>query len=65
MGFTYRQFSKFDGHEREDVMEDWKQYVATMASVEDRLLTQYPATFALSRPVIRVFHDESTFFCQC
>lgn len=66
MGFSYRQFSKgvyFDGHEREDVILDREKYVETMASMEDRLLTQYPVASASSTPasIIRVFHDESTF----
>ena len=65
MGFTYRQFSKgiyFDGHEREDVVKDREKYVATMASVEDQLLTPSPAAPGAVTPIIRVFHDESTFY---
>ena len=64
MGFSYRQFSKgiyFDGHEREDVVKERKKYVEIMASVDDQLITQYPATSITSTPIIRVFHDESTF----
>ena len=59
MGFTYRQFSKgiyFDGHEREDVVKDHEKYVATMASVEDQLLTPSPAAPGAVTPIIRVFH---------
>ena len=42
MGFTYRQFSKgiyFDGHEREDVVDDRSKYLSRMASLEDRMIT--------------------------
>ena len=68
MGFSYRQFSKkiyFDGHERDDVREDRKVYVGKMFSLGDRYLTQYPPplTSAL-QPIIRVFHDESTFYAN-
>ena len=66
MGFSYRQFSKgiyFDGHERDDVVQDRKEYVAIMGLLEDRFLTQYPPPPSLLalQPIIRVFHDESTF----
>ena len=68
MGFSYRQFSKgvyFDGHERDDVVEHRKEYLDTMTSLQDRMLTspsQYLPPFSSTLPpIIRVFHDESTF----
>lgn len=67
LGFSYQQFSKgvyFDGHERPDVLEDRKVYLETLLSYENRMMVyQSPATDPSSpiRPIIRVFHDESTF----
>lgn len=67
LGFTYRQFSKgvyFDGHERADVIQDRKEYVATMSLYESRFLTAHSPTLSpqcTQWPVIRLFHDESTF----
>ena len=69
MGFSYRQFSKgvyFDGHEREDVVEHRKKYLATTASLEHRMITSpsqlpHDPSILASNPIIRVFHDESTF----
>ncbi|ORU94723.1 MAG: hypothetical protein A6F71_09525 [Cycloclasticus sp. symbiont of Poecilosclerida sp. M] len=67
LGFSYKQFSKgvyFDGHERPDVVEDRKKYLATLSSYESRMLMSHsphpdPSS---ARPIIRVFHDESTFY---
>ena len=42
MGFSYKQFSKgvyFDGHEREDVVEERKAYLAKLASCSQRIST--------------------------
>lgn len=66
MGFSHKQFSKgvyFDGHEREDVVEDRKTYLAAIASYGHRMWTSHsPAPNPACKPVIRVFHDESTFY---
>ena len=68
MGFTYRQFSKgvyFDGHERDDVTQHRKTYLHTLASLDSRMITspsqlvQTPSS--VLPPIIRIFHDESTF----
>ena len=54
MGFSYRQFSKgiyFDGHEREDVVQHRTEYLATLASLENRMLTsqdQLPQSLSLT-----------------
>lgn len=68
MGFSYKQFSKgvyFDGHERDDVVEDRKAYLAELAIYSQRMWTSHsPAPNPLCRPVIRVFHDESTFYAN-
>lgn len=64
MGFTYRQFPKgvyFDGHEREDVVEDRKAYLNTLYTLSVRILTRTTPALDPSSPLIRVFHDESTF----
>ena len=68
MGFSYRQFSKgvyFDGHEREDVVADRRVYLHTLQSFERRLWTyNSPAPNPAIRPLIEVFHDESTFYAN-
>ena len=68
MGFSYKQFSKgvyFDGHEREDVVEERKAYLAKLASYNQRMwISHSPAPNPLCRPVIRLFHDESTFYAN-
>ena len=66
MSFSYRQFRKgiyFDGHEHEDVEKHRNEYLATIASLQDRVMTspsQYPAV----PPIISAFHDESTFYAS-
>ena len=68
MGFSYKQFSKgvyFDGHEREDVVEERKAYLAKLASYNQRMwISHSPAPNPLCHPVIRLFHDESTFYAN-
>ena len=66
MGFGYRQFSKgvhFDGHEREDVVEARTMYLDQLEVYAPRQwICNSPAPNPACRPVIRVFHDESTFY---
>ncbi len=68
LGFSHRQFSKgvyFDGHERPDVLEDRKAYLETLSSYAGRVIPYLcPARDpdGATRPVIRVCHDESTFY---
>lgn len=69
LGFSYKQFSKgvyFDGHERQDVVEDRKAYLAKLESCSHRMWISHSPTPnpLLCRPLIRVFHDESTFYAN-
>jgi hypothetical protein len=68
MAFSYHQFTKgiyFVGHEREDVVEHRNKYLAVLSTLQYRMLTsptQLAASYPPSlQPIIRVFHDESTF----
>ncbi len=66
LGFSFRQFSKgvyFDGHNREDVIEDRKSYCDLMDKLGPRLLRNGKSTpISSERAIIRIFHDESTFY---
>ena len=68
MGFSYKQFSKglyFDGHEREDVVKDRTAYLATLESYRHRMcISHSPVPNPLCYHVIRIFHDESTFYAN-
>ena len=68
LGFTYEQFSKgvyFDGHERDDVVESRKVYLDTLDSLRHRMWVSHsPRPDPLCRPVIRIFHDESTYYAN-
>ena len=68
MGFSYKQFSKgvyFDGHEREDVVRERELYLEKLMSYSHRMWTSHsPAPNPSCSPVIRVFHDESTFYAN-
>ena len=67
LGLSHQQFSKghFDGHERPDVVANRRAYLDTLHSFDKRIwpyhsLSPYPAM----RPVIRVYHDESTYYAN-
>ena len=68
MGFSYQQFTKgvyFDGHEREDVVADRRAYLATLQSYESRMCVYgSPCPDPAIVPVIRVYHDESTYYAN-
>ena len=68
LGFTYKQFSKgvyFDGHEREDVVKQRDLYLEKLTSCSHRMwISHSPAPNPCCRPVIRVYHDESTFYAN-
>ena len=70
LGFTYKQFSKgvyFDRHERSDVVEHRKAYLEALTLHGPRMLTadcSTPDPDSPLKPIIRVFHDESTFYCN-
>lgn len=78
MGFEYKDVKKdvfVDGHERPNVVEDWKKFLHQMEELkpylvefnEDRTMKEkiYPADCAVGgsdrRPVIVITHDECTF----
>lgn len=68
LGFTHKQFSKgvyFDGHERADVVEDRVSYLDILQSHSHRMwISHSPCPSPACRPIIRVFHDESTFYAN-
>ena len=68
MGFTHKQFSKgvyFDGHERDDVVADRKSYMNMIESYKPRMWVSHsPAPSPSYHPVVRVYHDESTFYAN-
>ena len=68
LGFSYKQFSKgayFDGNNREDVVEARKNYCTLMEELDPRLITFDRSTpLSNERPIVRIFHDESTFFAN-
>ena len=68
MGFAYKQFSKglyFDGHERQDVVESRKLYLDEIELYRPRMWVSHsPMPNPLCKPVIRIFHDESTFYAN-
>lgn len=68
LGFKYHQFSKgiyFDGQEQDDVVQHRKNYLATLASLEHRMLSLPIELLHISSngllPIVHVLHDESTF----
>ena len=68
MGFSYQQFTKgvyFDGHEREDVVAGRRAYLATLQSYERRMCVySSPCPDPAILPVIRIYHDESTYYAN-
>ena len=68
LGFTHKQFSKgvyFDGHERDDVIEDRKTYLATLDAYSPRMwISHSPCPSPFCQPIIRVYHDESTYYAN-
>ena len=57
MGFSYKQFSKgvyFDGHEREDVVEERKAYLAELASYsQEDVDLPFPSPQLKNLPIFR------------
>ena len=52
-----------DGHDRDDVVEARKEYCSIMDDLSPRMITFNRSTpLSTERPIIRVFHDESTFY---
>ena len=64
-GIQPQQGVYFDGHEREDVVAERKAYLDAMKSYESRMWKfGSPCPNPTSRPVICIFHDESTFYAN-
>ena len=69
LGFTHKQFITkgvyFDGHERDDVIEDRKTYLATLDAYSPRMwISHSPCPSPFCQPIIRVYHDESTYYAN-
>ncbi len=68
LGFSYQQHSKgvyFDGHDRADVVTDRTAYLQHLESLESRMwLYNTPSPNPAIKPVIRVYHDESTYYAN-
>ncbi len=66
LGFTYVQHTKgvyFDGHDRTDVVASRKAYLETLSTHDKRTWQYYsPCPNSAKRPIIRVYHDESTYY---
>ncbi len=68
LGFTYVQHTKgvyFDGHERTDVVARRKAYLDTVQAY-DKVTWCYnsPCPDPAIQPIIRVYHDESTYYAN-
>ena len=58
----------FDGHERQDVIQHRREFVSTLFELDKITITAdnlHPVCPANVRPLIRVVHDESTFYANC
>ena len=68
MGFSYKQHSKgvyFDDHEMSDVVADRKTFLDKLESYKPRMWVSHsPSSNPSCHPVIRVYHDESTFYAN-
>ncbi len=66
LGFSYQQHTKgvyFDGHERPDVVADREAYLERLMLLEKRTWHYHsPSPDPTLRPVIRIYHDESTYY---
>ena len=68
LGFSQLHYQKgvyFDGHDRADVVEHRKQFLATLADLNKKNITPdgpAPVLSESERPIIRVVHDESTYW---
>ena len=70
LGFSQQHHHKgvyFDGHEREDVVAYRKQFLDKLAELDRRTITSdgiRPELEDGEKPLIRVVHDESTFYAN-
>ena len=71
LGFTRVQHQKgvyFDGHDRDDVVLYRNKFLTTMEQLDKKSLTCDNTTPQLDegeKPLIRVVHDESTYYANC
>ena len=66
LGFSQKYHKKgvyFDGHERQDVVEYWKQFVQQLHKLDRRCI--YDGTnqncWRGEKPLIQIHHDENTY----
>ena len=70
LGFSHMHHQKgvfFDGHERDDVVAYRNEFLTQMDEFDKKSLTcngDTPILNAGERPLIRVVHDESTFYAN-
>ncbi len=70
LGFSQKNHQKgvfFDGHDRDDVVQDRTQFLDTLAQYDEMTISPYIPTPVLpsgSKALIRVVHDESTFYAN-
>lgn len=58
----------FDGHDKADVVEHRQQFLAQLADLDRKTITPdgpAPELTEDERPIIRVVHDESTYYANC
>ena len=58
----------FDGHERKDVIEDREKYLNILTELDKITISKSnpnPLLVNGQKPLIRVVHDESTFYANC
>ena len=69
-GFSQLHHQKgvyFDGHDREDVVEYRNEFLTKLAELDKTITCDGPAPTLPEgdRPIIRVVHDESTYYSNC
>ena len=68
LGFWQHTHTKgiyFDGHERADVVAHREKFITEMAEIDKKSITvDQPSPDISDRPIIRVYHDESTFYAN-
>ena len=65
LGFQQKRYGKgvyFDGHEREDVILDRQKYLQFMDLADQRCYGSLNLLRPGEKPILRVYHDESTFY---
>ena len=71
LGFSRTHHQKgvyFDGHERDDVVENRNSYISQLAEMDKITICKNnpsPILATDQKPLIRVVHDKSTFYANC